>query len=90
MCLCYDEGWAREVIVRHGKSFNVEKCVFVNDEGWAREVIVRHGKSFNVAHFLDTIDMINVNLCLMVLLTELLAVHTTYSDRYHISRSHEC
>ena len=30
-----------------------------------------HGKNFNVAIFLDTVNMVNVKLCMMVVLTEL-------------------
>ena len=44
---------------------NVSVC---NDQCWAGWVIVQCGKNFNVAIFLDTINVVNVKLCMMVLL----------------------
>ena len=35
------------------------------------QVIVRRGKDFNITIFLDTINVINVKLCMVVLHTEL-------------------
>ena len=34
------------------------------------QVIVRRGKDFNITIFLDTINVINVKLCMVVLLTD--------------------
>ena len=54
-------------------------------------VIVWHGKNFNVAIFLDTINVINVKLCLMVLLIELYLPFDTASNDFNpISRSQQC
>ena len=39
--------------------------------GWLANRVSEYGKNFNVAIFLDTINMINVKLCMMVILTEL-------------------
>ena len=49
-------------------------CLF-NDQYKASrtsgQVIVRRGKDFNITIFLDTINVINVKLCMVVLHTEL-------------------
>ena len=37
----------------------------------ACRVIVQHGKNFNLANVLDTINIINDKLCIMLLLTKL-------------------
>ena len=51
---------------------NVNLC---NDQCWAGwlvgQVIIGHGKNFNVAIFLDTINVINVKPCMMVLVIDL-------------------
>ena len=47
-------------------------------------------ENFNVGLASDTINMIKVKLCMVVLLTELLPVHITFIDLDHISRSQQC
>ena len=42
-----------------------------HDQFWAGQVTVLHDKNFNVAIFSDTINVINVKLCMMVLLIKL-------------------
>ena len=48
-----------------------EKCFVMISVGLAGRVIVRRGKNFNVAIFPDTINVIDVKLCMIVLLVEL-------------------
>ena len=58
--------WSTSAIfVSHMK--NVSLC---NDQSSAGQMIVQHGKNCNVAIFFNTVNVINVKLC-MVLLIEL-------------------
>ena len=58
----------------------------------ASQVIVRHGKNSKIAIaiFLDTSNMINVKLCMLVLLVELYPIYTTFTDPWYISGSQQC
>ena len=57
--------------------------------GSAGEVIFRRGKKFNVGILSDTVNVINVKLCMMVLLT-VYACSYHFSDLDRISRSQQC
>ena len=66
-----------------------EFCVMISVElaGW----LCGLAKTFNIVIFSDTINVINVKLCMMVLLTHLaLPLRTTSIDFDHVSTSQEC
>ena len=43
------------------------------------QLVVQHDKNFNISIFSDTIDVINVKLCMMVLILSV-PIHPTLSD----------
>ena len=47
------------------------------------------GENLNIAIFSDTIKVMNVKLCMMVVLAEHHTIHTTFSDIDCISRSQQ-
>ena len=55
--------------------FHMKNVSMCNSQCWdgppSGRVIVRRGKNFNIAIFLNTVHMINVKVCQMVLLAEL-------------------
>ena len=46
-------------------------------------------QNFIIVIVIDTVQVINIKLCMMVLLMELLPVHTNFNNLYHISKSQQ-